>query len=184
MTTQDRMKKPARARSLEPAWITVDGPRVVANPHEYLRGKLGDDATIVIESTDRVQTVGMPSLRIDAETTLHAHGFAPSRKCQARVARTPQGWIGDSVCECDSPTAETREVLACDGHMMCLGERLDAGAFGTTYGEARIKAFTLPIDDGPTQVDIKFRNYYEQTASGRLTCIAHRVTGFVARKEK
>jgi hypothetical protein len=184
MSNSIRTTKRSLGRQLQPTAISVIGPTAVSDPHAFLCEHLGDDAIVVIESTDRVRTVTLASLAIDATTTLHAHGFSASRKCQARVARTLQGWIGDAVCECDAPTPGARQVLASDGRMMCLGTRVEAGSSETTYGEARIKPFVLPIPNGPSQVDVQFRNYHEETASGRLACIAHRVTGFVAREVK
>jgi hypothetical protein len=194
MSNSIRTTKRSLGRQLQPTAISVIGPTAVSDPHAFLREHLGDDAIVVIESADRVRTVTLASLAIDATTILHAHilhahflhaqGFSASRKCQARVARTPQGWIGDAVCECDAATPGARQVLASDGRMMCLGTRVEAGSSETTYGEARIKPFALPIPNGPSQVDVQFRNYHEETASGRLACIAHRVTGFVAREEK
>lgn len=184
MTKRSRITKRALARDLEETWIVTDGPRAIDDPNAYLRSQLGDDATVVVESVDCVRTAYLDSVMLDDQITIHAHGFAASRRCQARVARTPHGWIGDAVHECDARTAGARQVVASEGRMMCLGERVEAGTTGSAYAEARIKSYTLPMPDGPRQIDVAFRNYYEETASGRLACVAHRVTGFVAREEK
>jgi hypothetical protein len=184
MTSRTRITRRALARNLEDTWILADGPRAIDDPNAFLRDQLGLDATVVVESTDRVRTEHVRSVTLDAQCTIHAHGFSSSRQCQARVARTPNGWIGDAVRECGASTPGARQVMASDGRMMCLGERVEADSGGTTYAEARIKPYILPMPDGPRQVDVAFRNYYQETASGRLACVAHRVTGFVARGEK
>jgi hypothetical protein len=185
MTTDTRTTRPALDRGLHETAIALHGPTPIADPAAFLREHAGaDDAIVVIEATDRVRTERLQSSTIDARTTVHAHAFSATRRSQARVARTPHGWIGDAVRECDGASADARRVLAGDERMMCLGERVDSDATTTRYGEARIKPFALPVPNGPNQVDVAFRNYYEETATGRLACVAHRVTGFVAREVK
>jgi hypothetical protein len=184
MNHSSRLSKRSLERRLQPAAIVVHGQEAIVDPHKFLHDHLGEDAIVVIESTDRVCVERLQELTSDFGAVLHAHGFSASRKAQARVARAAQGWVGDALRECEIATAGSRQTVAADGRMMCLGERGETSASGTTYGEARIKPYTLPIANGPAQVDVMFRNYFEETASGRLACIAHRVTGFVAREER
>lgn len=180
--TDTRMTKRDLERRLQDAWIVTKPAAAVADAIAYLKAELGgaNDAMVVAEETDRVITVALGELSI-GEKTLHLHAFAKSARAQARVTRTTAGWVGDAVRECDAETAGARHVLAQDGRVMCLGERIP----GTrTFAEARIKPYEIPTATGGDQIDVTYRNYHEETASGRLACIAHRAVEFVAREVK
>lgn len=180
--SNSRLTKRQIDRKLQDACIVIKRPTAVADASSFLKAELGSgsDCVVVVEETDRVITIPLAELSI-TETTLHLHGFSKSTLAQARVARTATGWIGDAVRECDAETASARHVLAQDGRMMCLGERVSGT---TTYAEARIKPYQLPIKIEAKQLDVAYRNYYEETATGRLACVAHRAVEFVAREVK
>jgi hypothetical protein len=168
------------SRALQDAFIVIKSPTTVMDAVSFLKTELASagDSVVVVEETDRVITVALAELSI-GERTLHLHGFSKSARAQARVARTATGWIGDAVRECDADDAGARKVLAQDGRMMCLGERVPNT---DTFAEARIKAYRLPVKVEARQIDVTYRNYHEEAANGRLACIAHRAVEFVARE--
>lgn len=173
-------------RQLKNTWIVITDAHAVTDPLAFLRTELGSrsDAIVVMEETDRVATVALDKVTV-SERTLHLHGFSKTAAAQARAARAGTGWVADSVRECDQSTAGARKVLAQDGRMMCLGERIP-GTSG--FAEARIQQYEiqvpLPAMSEATQLDVAYRNYHEETASGRHACIAHRAVEFVAREGK
>ena len=184
MTTDSRMVWKPHVRQLRATSIRVYSAVAVADPLSFLREHVGaENAIVVIEAIECVSAVLLKDATLDTATMLHAQGFSASRKAQARIARTATGWIGDAVHECDCGVPGALQVVATDERMMCLGERLDTNTGASRYGEARITPYTLPLPNGTSQVDAQFRNYYQETASGRLACIAHRVTALVAREE-
>jgi hypothetical protein len=177
-----RLTKRQIDRKLQDACIVIKRAATVADATSFLKAELDSatDCVVVVEESDRVITVPLGEVSV-TEKTLHLHGFSKSARAQARVARTAAGWIGDSVRECDAGTVGAQAVLAQEGRMMCLGERVP----GTnTYAEARIKPYQLSVKVEAKQIDVNYRNYYEETASGRLACIAHRAVEFVAREVK
>jgi hypothetical protein len=180
--TDTRMTKRDLERQLQEAWIVTKTSAAVADALAFLTAELGgaNDAVVVAEESDRVLTVSLGELSI-GEKTLHLHAFSKSARAQARVARTAAGWVGDAVRECDIGTAGARHVLAQDGRVMCLGERIPNTR---AFAEARIKPYEIPAATGGDQIDVTYRNYHEETASGRLACIAHRAVEFVAREVK
>jgi hypothetical protein len=177
-----RLTKRQIDRKLQDACIVIKRPAPVADATSFLKAELGSgsDCVVVVEETDRVITIPLAELSI-TEKTLHLHGFSKSACAQARAARTTAGWIGDAVRECDAGAANAQQVLAQEGRMMCLGERVPGT---TTCAEARIKPYQLPVKIEAKQLDVTYRNYYEETATGRLACIAHRAVEFVAREVK
>lgn len=182
--SNQRLSKRHIDRTLQDASLMIKRPTLVADATSFLKTELGNasDGMVVVEETDRVIIVALAELAV-SEKTQHLHGFSKSARAQVRVARTAEGWIGDSVRECDAGTQGARPVLAQDGRMMCLGERVSVSG-PATYAEARIKPYQLAVKIDAKQVDVTFRNYYEETASGRLACIAHRAVEFVAREVK
>lgn len=182
--SNQRLSKRQIDRKLQDVCVVIKQPAMVADATSFLKAELGsgNDCVVVVEETDRVITVPLAELSV-TEKTLHLHGFSKSARTQARAARTPAGWIGDAVRECDAGTQGAQPVLAQDGRMMCLGDRVSVSG-PATYAEARIKPYQLAVKIDAKQVDVTFRNYYEETASGRLACIAHRAVEFVAREVK
>jgi hypothetical protein len=180
--SERRLTKREIERALKDASIVIKSPSVIADAVSFLKGELSDaaDAVVVVEETDRVITVRLTELTV-SDKTLHLHAFSKSARAQARVARTQAGWVADAVLECDEGTAGARKVLAQDGRVMCLGERVPNT---NTFAEARIKPYELPVKADVKQIDVTYRNYHEETASGRLACIAHRAVEFDARGGK
>lgn len=180
--TDTRISQRNLDRRLQATWIVSRSATTVTDAIPFLKAELGgaSDAMVVVEETDRVITVPLTELAVGAKT-LHLHAFSKLARAQARVARDATGWVGDSVRECEAGTAGARAVLAQDGRVMCLGERV-AGT--GTFAEARIKPYAIPAAIRADQLDVAYRNYHEETASGRLACIAHRAVEFVAREVK
>ncbi len=177
-----RLTKADLQRSLCAAHILLTRASTVADPAAFLREHLDDNAIVVVEKTDAVTTLRLRDLRID-EKTLHVHGFSSAKISQARAARTGESWHADAVRECADIESNARKVLAQSRTHMCLGKQTSATNEGVTMAEARIKPYTLPIASSACgQHDITYINYFEALPSGRLVCIAHRVTGIVARE--
>ena len=169
-------------RQLQDAWIVMKDSHAVADPLVFLRAELGaaSDAIVVIEETDRVVTLSLATA-IVTDRTLHLHAFSKDARAQARVARTISGWVGDSARECDASAVGARKVRAQDGRVMCLGERTSASS---AFAEARISPYEIPVRPESKQLDVVYRNYHEEIASGPLVCIAHRAIEFLPREVK
>ena len=161
-------------RQLQDAWIVMKDSHAVADPLVFLRAELGaaSDAIVVIEETDRVVTLSLATA-IVTDRTLHLHAFSKDARAQARVARTISGWVGDSARECDASAVGARKVRAQDGRVMCLGERTSASS-----------PYEIPVRPESKQLDVVYRNYHEEIASGQLVCIAHRAIEFLPREVK
>ena len=169
---------------LETAHIVLTPQAATQDPAAFLRAHLADDGLAVIERTDEVSIVELKHLTIDAKT-IAIHAFSASRKAQVRLARADSTWRGDAVRECAQGDTGSIAVQAQRRTHMCLGTRVASTSNSITLAEARIKPYTLPIAPSTSdQHDIAHINYFEQTTSGRLVCIAHRVTGIVAREGK
>lgn len=180
--SESRIRPRELARQLLESSIVMTESAEVTDPVKFLHAHTGsaEDAVVVAEETDRVVAVSLSEFRL-SERTLHLHAFSAGTRSQARAARTASGWVADAVHECDATRDGARRVLAQQGRAMCLGERIS----GTnTFAEARIRPYGLPAPGDASQLDVLFWNYFEETASGRLACIAHRVIGFVAREVK
>jgi len=102
--------------------IVLTGCGPVADPHEFLREAVGDDAIAVIERMSEVVVGRLSEVAFDA-TMLHIHAFSGERKVQARMARSDSSWVGDAVREVSGgEAASAREVWARPGLHLCLGK--------------------------------------------------------------
>jgi len=173
-----------RGSALTKAHIAITTTSTIAEPLKFLQEQLTPESLVVVEMSDQVRVLHLNDV-VWNEKTLQAHGFCPSKKSQARVARAGDTWLADAVRECDDTQTNAQPVYAQARVHMCLGTKVAASNQGTTMAEARIKPYILPVSPSASgQHDISYLNYFQQTKTGRLACVAHRVIGIIDREAK
>lgn len=155
--------------------IIVTEPVVVDDAAGFVSRWLDATAIAVVERHADVRVVSLGDVTFDEHTT-SVHAFADAKRTDVRAIRTAEGWLVDAVSE-GTDVDGSRPVLARPGRHLCLGKAIPSTGPGTTMREARIRPYTLPVAipvDANACVD--YVDYYaEDTTTGELHCIAHRV---------
>lgn len=168
--------------TLRPARVIIDPVARVDDPTAFLRGRVGDDGIVVVETMTEVSVLPITDLAI-GEATLMVHAFSEGQRSQARVAREGEAWVGDAVREVvGNDHAPAVEVWARAGRHLCLGKAMP-GDGGPLMAEARVRPYRLPISIAEGQVaEIEFVDYHAvDEGNATLDCIGHRVVAIRAR---